>query len=118
MGGPATYDRSMAYFFDPDLVRQIKVPEKGILSQTVYNDDQVKLVLFGFAPGNELSAHTAPMPAMLYFLAGRGTLSLGADTMQVQTGSVAYMPPQLPHAIVAEEPLVMLLAMVKGLREA
>ena len=101
------------YFFAPDVLAQIEVPKQGILSRTLYNDDQVKLVLFGFSEGQELSAHTAPMAADLYFLQGEGSLALGEDQMTVQAGSFAHMTPGLPHAIVAQKPLVMLLVMMK-----
>ena len=107
-----------SYYFSPNLLAEAKAPEKGILSQTLHNDDQIKVVLFHFAPGNELSAHTAPMPATMYFLSGKGRLTLGPDTMPVTAGAFAHMTPNLSHAIVAEEPLVMLLVMVKGLRSA
>jgi quercetin dioxygenase-like cupin family protein len=107
----------MQYFFAPDLAAQIEVPKQGILSRTLHNDDQVKLVLFGFSEGQELSAHTAPMPADLYFLRGEGSLTLGQDQMTVHAGSFAHMPAELPHSIVAATPLVMLLVMMKGMRE-
>jgi quercetin dioxygenase-like cupin family protein len=104
------------HYFNADLIAQTSVPAKGILSQTLYNDDLVKAVLFAFAPGEELSAHTAPMPATLHFLEGDGTVTLGDETSKVQRGSFAYMPPNLPHAIVAETGLIMLLLMIKGLK--
>ena len=104
------------YFFAPDLLAQVEVPKQGILSRTLHNDDQVKLVIFGFSEGQELSAHTAPMPASLYFLQGEGSLTLGEEQMRVQAGSFAHMTPGLTHAIVAQSPLVMLLVMMKGIQ--
>lgn len=105
-----------SHYFAPELIAEIEVPKQGILSRTLYNDDQVKLVLFGFSEGQELSAHTAPMPACLYFLQGEGSLTLGEEQMPVTPGSFAHMTPGLPHAIVARTPLVMLLVMMKGMR--
>ncbi len=102
------------FFFAPDLIAEIEIPKQGILSRTLYNDDQVKLVLFGFSEGQELSAHTAPMPASLFFLKGEASLTLGDEQMKVGAGSFAHMTPNLRHAIVARTPLVMLLAMLKG----
>lgn len=104
------------HFFATDLIAEIEIPKQGILSRTLYNDDQVKLVLFGFSEGQELSAHTAPMPASIYFLKGEGSLTLGDEQMTVRAGSFAHMPPDLRHAIVAKTPLVMLLTMMKGAR--
>ncbi len=101
----------MAYTFIPDLPHDITPPEKGILSRTLHKDEQVRITLFGFAPGEELSAHTAPHPAVLYFLQGEAKLRLGDDTMDAHAGSLAHMPAHLPHAIQAKTPLVMLLVM-------
>ncbi|MBI5082492.1 MAG: cupin, partial [Chloroflexi bacterium] len=42
------------------------VESDSIVSRTIYNDDQVKAVLFTFAAGQELSEHTASMPAIIH----------------------------------------------------
>lgn len=106
----------MDYFFSADLLKEVEVPKKGILSHTLHNDDNVKVVIFGFSTGQELSAHTAPFPADIFFLQGEGKLTLGNDQMAVQAGSFAHMTANLSHSIVAETPLVMVLVMMKGLR--
>ncbi len=103
-----------SYTFIPDLLKDIQPPAKGILSRTVHKDDRVRITLFGFAPGEELSAHTAPHPAVLYFAQGEARLRLGDDWLDVQVGSLAHMPAQLPHAIQAKTPVIMLLIMATG----
>src|SRR5262249_49585986 len=60
-----------------DLAAEAQPPEKGILSRTLHNDDRLKAVLFGFAQDEELSEHTASMPAVLHFLRGEAKLTLG-----------------------------------------
>jgi len=104
------------YFLTPKLIKEIDIPQRGILSRTLYDDSDVKVVLFGFSAGHELSAHTAPMPAELYFLEGDADLTLGEDTQAVTAGAFAHMPPYLSHAVVAKTPLVMLLILMKGLK--
>ena len=104
------------HFFAPELIQEIDIPARGILSRTLYDDNDVKVVLFGFSAGHELSAHTAPMPAALYFLQGEADLTLGTANQAVKAGAFAHMPPFLSHAIVAKTPLVMLLIMMKGLK--
>ncbi|RMF36435.1 MAG: cupin domain-containing protein [Chloroflexi bacterium] len=94
-----------------DLVPE--VPSDSILSRTVYHDDRVKVVLFGFAAGQELSEHTASQPAILHFLEGEAHLTLGEDSMEAHAGTWVHMPPQLPHSIVAKTPVVMLLLLLK-----
>ena len=63
-----------------DLNAEAQIPENGILSRTLYQDEHVKVLIFGFAPGQELSAHTAPMAASLYFVSGEAHLTLGGET--------------------------------------
>ena len=105
------------YTFYPDLDAEVQIPENGILSRTLYNDDHLKVVIFGFAPGQELSAHTAPMAASIYFVRGEAQLTLGADVREVKAGCFVHMAPQLQHGILARTPVVMLLTMHKAARE-
>ena len=59
------------YSFIADLAAQIPdIPSDSIISRTVYSDEAVKAVLFGFAAGQELSEHTASSPALLHILRG------------------------------------------------
>ena len=96
-----------------DLLAEVTIPENGILSRTLYNDDRLKVVIFGFATGQELSAHTAPMAASIQILRGEASVTLGTDVHDVGAGAFVHMPPKLNHGIVAKSPLVMLLQMYK-----
>jgi quercetin dioxygenase-like cupin family protein len=69
--------------------------------------------LFAFAAGQELSEHTASQIATLYFVQGEADLTLGDDALAAQAGTWVHMPPYLPHSIVANTPVLMLLTMVK-----
>jgi len=102
------------YVYVQDLRQQAKVPEDGILSQTLQNDDRTRVILFGFAAGQELSAHTAPFPAMLTFLKGDALLKLGSEEQRATEGTFVYMRPNLEHGIKAQTDVVMLLTMIKN----
>jgi quercetin dioxygenase-like cupin family protein len=102
-----------AYVLIDDLAKDIQPPEKGILSRTVFNDDRLKAVLFGFAAGEELSEHTSSMPAILHFLQGETKLTLDNDTLETKPGAWVHMPSGMRHAIQAKTPSVMLLLLMK-----
>ena len=104
------------YTLYANLEAEAPIPENGILSRTLHNDDHLKVVLFGFAKGEELSAHTAPMAASLYIVRGEARLTLGAQTHEVKAGAFVHMTPQLQHGIAAHTPVVMLLSMYKQAR--
>ena len=78
-----------------DLAKEVEPPNHGILTRTLFNDDDVKAVIFGFGQGEELSEHTASMPAMLHFIQGEATLTLGDNTVEAQPGTWIHMAPNL-----------------------
>lgn len=103
-----------AYTHILDLAREAEPPVDGILSRTIFQDDQLKAVLFGFGEGQELSEHTAAKPALLFFVKGEGTVGLGGDTQVAQAGTWVHMPAGLKHSITARTPMVMLLVLLKS----
>ena len=104
----------MDYTFLADLHQDFAPPENGILSRILHKDDKVNVTLFGFSAGQELSAHSAPTPAILYFLDGQAAVQLGKDEVDAQRGSFIYMPPMLTHGILAKTPVRMLLIQIKA----
>ena len=90
-----------------------EIPPDSIVSRTLSDDDQAKSVLFGFAAGQELSEHTAAMPALLYFVKGEASVTLGQDELSARAGTWVHMEPRLPHSIVAKTPLIMTLLLLK-----
>lgn len=83
------------------------------ISRTVYDDDELKVVVFGFDSGQELSEHTASMPAVLHFVQGEVDLTLGDDQHHAGPGGWVHMPAHLPHSIKALSPTIMLLYLLK-----
>ena len=96
-----------------NLAKEIQPPDKGILSRTLFADDRLKVVLFGFAQGEELSEHTASMPAVLHFIQGEASVTLGEDRHDAKPGTWVHMPSGLRHSIQAITPVVMLLMLLK-----
>jgi quercetin dioxygenase-like cupin family protein len=96
-----------------DLAQEVQPPDKDILSRTLFNDDRLKAVIFGFAQGEELSEHTASMPAVLHFLQGEARLTLGDDSVEARPGTWVHMPKGLRHGVRAKTPVAMLLLLLK-----
>ena len=93
-----------------NLAKEVEPPEDGILTRTLFNDDNVKAVIFGFGQGEELSEHTASMPAILH---GEATLTLGDDSVEAQPGTWIHMEPNLKHSVKTKTQVVMLLLLLK-----
>ncbi|MCB9418316.1 MAG: cupin domain-containing protein [Ardenticatenaceae bacterium] len=102
-----------AYTHLADLTHQINdIPPDSIISRTIFSGDGLKAILFGFAPGQELSEHTAAKPAVLHFVKGQARLTLGDETMAAQPGTWVHMEPHLAHSVFAETELIMLLLLL------
>ena len=103
----------MTYTCFSSLLDQLpEIPPNSILSQTIYTEGDLKVILFGFAAGQELSEHTAARPAILHFLKGEAHLTLGTDEMEASAGTWVHMPPRLPHSVYAKTPVTMLLQLL------
>lgn len=111
MTRPSTHD---AFTIIGDLSAHQPIPEDGILTRTVHDDAVLKAVLFTFSRGQELSEHTATMPAVLHFLEGEADLSLGETKSTVGPGTWVHMPPRLKHSIRTKSPVRMMLYLLKG----
>ncbi|MFU8772515.1 MAG: cupin domain-containing protein [Anaerolineales bacterium] len=104
----------LPYKYIEDLTNQIpEIPADSIVSQTIISDERLKIVLFGFAQGQELSEHTASQPAILHLLAGEATFTLGQDRFEARAGTWVHMPPNLPHSVHAKTKVMMLLTLLR-----
>ena len=102
------------YTYIPDLYKELQeIPSDSIISRTIYNDNHIKAILFGFAPGQELSEHTSSMPAVIHILKGESRIKLGEDSIEVRDGAWVHMAPGLRHGIYAKTAVVMLLILIK-----
>jgi quercetin dioxygenase-like cupin family protein len=105
------------YTLFSDVGSQVEPPADGTLSKTLFQDERLKIVLFGFAAGQELSEHTAAVPAIMHFLIGEADVTLGAEKVVMRAGAWVHMAAQLPHSIRARSPVVMILSLLKETRD-
>jgi quercetin dioxygenase-like cupin family protein len=96
-----------------DLERMAEVAEGGIVSKSVVENEHHKIILFTLAEGQELSEHTASVPAVIHVLRGGGTVVLGGREQTAGPGRLFYMPAEMKHAVRADEDLVFLLTMFR-----
>ena len=102
------------YALIPNLQIHQPIPEDGILTRQLLDDERVRLVLFTFSPGQRLSEHTSSTLAFLHFLSGEATVTLGKDSVEVGPGAWVRMDPGLAHSIMTKSKVVMLLTLIKG----
>ncbi len=87
----------------------------GITRRTLLATGGGKVVLFSLDEGQELAEHTNPNHVLIQVLTGSLNLVLDGKRRVLAPGELLHMPPQLPHALRANNStsfLLMLLAPV------
>jgi len=95
------------------LAAETRFAPNGIVSRTVFSSPSARVVLFGFAPGQELTEHTSTQHALVQILSGACEATLAGRKQILKAGDLLHMPPGLPHALCATEQFAMLLTLTK-----
>jgi len=83
------------------------------VSRTLLRTENSRVVLFGFAAGQELTEHTSNQHATIQILSGECDFSLAGKPHALKPGDLLYMPPHLRHAVKATTQFSMLLTLSK-----
>lgn len=103
-----------AFHVEHDPSTSVEIPAAGTLSRTLHADDDVRVVVFGFAEGEELTEHTSSRPAVIQVLRGRLELTLAGEAVTAEAGAWVQMDAGLRHAVRAATPAVMLLTLLRA----
>ena len=98
----------------PDLSEEVDVPINGTLSRVLHQDDRMRLVLFAFDSGQELTEHRSASAAVVQVVKGRLEFTASGEAHDLGPGGWLYMAPGEEHALVATEPTLMLLTLLRG----
>jgi quercetin dioxygenase-like cupin family protein len=94
------------------LAEETRFAPNGIVSRTLFRAGRQRMILFGFAEGQELSEHTSTSHALVQILSGSCEWVLDGQPRTLQAGDFLYMPPDLRHAVRATEAFSMLLTLL------
>lgn len=95
------------------LAEETQFATHGIVSRALLKSPGCRVVLFGFAEGQELTEHTSPYRAILQILSGQCAFTLDGEVKMLQAGDLLHMPPGMPHAVRATTDFSMLLTLVQ-----
>jgi quercetin dioxygenase-like cupin family protein len=95
------------------LTQETQFAPNGIVSRTLVRTERVRVVLFGFSAGQELTEHTSTYEATVQILSGTCEFMLSGKTHQLKAGDFLYMAPNAPHALKATEQFSMLLTLCR-----
>ena len=98
----------------PDLNSEVEVPLNGTLSRVLHHDDRLRLVVFAFDAGQELTEHRSGSAAVVQVVSGRLRFLASGEDHEMGPETWLYMSPGEEHALEALEPTVMLLTLLRG----
>ena len=110
---------SKTTLFDPaaasviHLADAAQFSEAGIVSRTLHDAAGVRVTLFAFATGQQLTEHASPARALVQVLGGACEFTLAGQKTPLRAGDLLHMPPGLAHAVCATEPFSMLLTTIR-----
>lgn len=90
----------------------------GVVSRTLLRAENLRVVLFGFAEGQELTEHTSTQHALIQILSGECEFVLRDQPHALKAGDFIYMPPNLRHAVKATKQFSMLLTLSRPVAAA
>lgn len=96
-----------------DIAAMLDIPEDGVLSRVLYRDERIRVVGFAFDTGQELTEHSAAVPAIVQVVSGSFRLSLDDVVEDLVPGSWVHMGADLPHSVVAVERGILLLTLIR-----
>ncbi len=86
--------------------------EASIVSRTLLQTPGLRVTLFRFAAGQELSPHTNRRRALVQVIEGRCEFQFNDAWHVLEAGALLHLPPNHPHAVRATtEPFTMLLTL-------
>jgi quercetin dioxygenase-like cupin family protein len=97
----------------PSIAAEVPVSPDGTLSRVLYRDDRLRIVGFSFDEKQELTEHTASIPVILQAITGALDVTAGGETVRLVPGAWMTLAASEPHTVVALEPSVLLLTMLK-----
>ncbi len=95
-----------------DVTRAVTIQPGAVVSKVMHRGDGLEVTVFGFDAGEGLTEHTASRAALVQVLTGRLRFTVDGEELESGPGAWIFMTPGTPHALVAEEPTVMLLTLL------
>lgn len=91
----------------------VEIQEGAVVSKVIHRDQDLDVTVFGFDAGEGLTEHTASRPAIVQVLSGRMRLTADGEELDAGPGFWLHMTAGTPHALVAVEPCLMLLTLLR-----
>jgi quercetin dioxygenase-like cupin family protein len=90
-----------------------EITPDSIVSRLLHDDERIKVTIFAFAGGQEMSEHTSTKVAILHILKGDAHIGVGEESVEARAGAWIHLPANLKHSVKAKTTLILLLTLLK-----
>jgi quercetin dioxygenase-like cupin family protein len=95
-----------------DLASELPITPSATTSRVVVANDAVRVVVFAFDAGEQLTEHTSTKAVVVQVLRGALRFEVAGAAHDLGVGDVVYLAPDEVHALEAIEPSLVSLVMV------
>jgi len=103
----------MSHLAIADAAAAVAIQSGAVVSKVIHRDERLNVTVFGFDTDEGLTEHQAAQSAVVQVLAGRLGFMAGGEEYDAGPGFWLHMSPGTPHSLVAKEPTVMLLTLIR-----
>lgn len=96
-----------------DTAATVTIQGGSVVSKVIHRDEDFDVTVFGFDAGEGITEHRASRPAIVQVLTGKLRFTVDGDELDAAPGFWLHMTTGTPHALVATEPTLMLLTLLR-----
>jgi quercetin dioxygenase-like cupin family protein len=96
-----------------DIAAEVSIQPGAVVSKVIHRDERLNVTVFCFDAEQELTEHQVARAAVVHVIAGRLRFTADGDEHDAGPGFWLHMAPDTPHSLVAVEPTIMLLTLVR-----
>lgn len=101
-----------------NVAEELPVTASATTSRALIDNDAVRVVMFAFDTGEQLTEHTASVPVVVQLVRGRMRFAVAGREHELRPADCVYLASKEPHALEALEPSLLSLVMVHEDRRA
>ena len=95
-----------------NLLEDLPISKETTSSRVIVNNQILRVVLFAFDTGEQLTEHSTPRAVICQLLSGAIDFTVADTVHHLAPGDLVYLAPGQKHALVANEPSYLTLVMV------
>ena len=96
-----------------DIVASVHIQPGAVVSKVIHRDETLNVTVFGFDADQELTEHRAARAAVAQVMSGRLRFTVDGEELDAPPGFWICMAPDTPHSLVATEPTIMVLTLLR-----